>query len=240
MEPFACVVVGAVDYGEADRIVRLLCAEQGRTACMVHRARGGKGRHAGLDVGARVRVELRQGRGGLPSLRHVEVDAVPRQARKDIERLALLAYGCEICAGLAPEHHEATKLYRLLTTWLDLLEGEGTPGVCSRLALEAKALTFAGLAPALLACTRCGLPSEGPMTFDADAGGAQHQHCGAGTGVELRALEALEMLRRTPLADTADLPELPGVRWLLSDFVRHQMGRQLKSRALLEDLSVSG
>lgn len=238
MQPLACVVVGAVDYGDSDRIVRLLSAEQGRSACMVRRARGGKGAAAGLDLGARVRVELRQGRGGLPSLRHVEIDQVPHAARKDIVRLALLAYACEICAGLAPEHEEARNLARLLETWLDLLEGEQTPGACSRFALEAKALTFAGLTPALLHCARCGLPLTSPATFDAEAGGAQHQHCGAGVEVEPRSLEALELLRRTPLANTVDLPELPGVRWLLADFVRFHLGRQVKSRALLEDLSL--
>ena len=230
------VVVGAVDYGAADRIVRLLSAEEGRSAVMARRARSARSRHAGLDVGSLVGVQMRQGRGRLPYVTGVDPVRLPRRARTDLDRLALLAYGCELCAALAPEHHEAPRLFGLLDTWLQLLEEEGTPGPASRVALEAKALTFAGLAPQLVICARCGEPLEDPAVFDPEAGGGVHARCGGGKSVPVRLLHAIEALRRTPTAQSIGYALAPEGWWLLSDFTQHQLAKPLKSRPLLEGL----
>lgn len=230
------VVVGAVDYGEADRIVRLFSAEQGRSAVIARGARSARSRHAALDIGALVRVQLRQGRGPLPYVTGVDAVHLPRRARTDLARLALLAYGCEVCAGLSPEHHETPRLFGLLEAWLRLLEGEGTPGPACRVALEAKALTFAGLTPALIMCARCGEALDDPAVFDPEAGGGLHARCGGGRSVPVGLLRTFEALRRSPMADAVgyDLPREGA--WLLSDFVQYQLGRGLKSRGLLEGL----
>jgi len=236
-DPLLAVVVGAVDYGEADRVVRLFSAEEGRSAVMARHARSSRRRFRGaLDLGTRVRVRRKKGRGGLPLLTGVDVVQVPNRARADLDRIALLAYGCEVCAGLAPEDHEAPRLFKLLVTWLDLLESEGPIGAASRIALESKALTFAGLSPALLTCPRCAFPLDDPAVFDPEAGGGLHLHCGSGRAVRADVLREIEDLRRTPLADTAGRVADPTVRWLLSDFVRHHLGRDLRTRHLLEEL----
>lgn len=236
MTAYDAVVVGTVAVGESSRIVRLLSAERGRHAAVAAGARRSKKRFAGLlDPGTRVRVSLQAGRGELPTITTIDLVAAPRRAREAIERIAALAYGCELCAALAPEDHDAPKLHALLVAWLDLLEGDATPGAASRVALEGKALTFAGLAPRLDRCSRCGLPLADPAVFDATAGGGQHARCGGGAPIAVAALAELEALRRTPLADTPTRPA-PAARWLLADFVRHQLGRALRSRGLVADV----
>lgn len=238
------VVVGTFDTGESDRIVRTLSGRRGRISAIARRARASKKRFAGhFEVGNRLRLELRRGRGDLAVIVDADLLSTPTAARADIDRLALLAYGCELCAALAPEEHEAERLARLLEVWIELLEGEGTPSTASRLALEAKALTFAGLAPALVRCAACGDPLEAPVVFDPEAGGALHGRCGGGRPASPRGLLWLEALRRTPLSATPDLdvpPDAPVDRWLLSDFARHHLGRDLRSRRLLEDLAGLG
>lgn len=231
-------VVGTFDLGEADRIVRTLSAERGRMSVLARGARSSRKRFAGLfEPGNRVLLELRRGRGDLPLVTGADLVQAPRRARADLDRLALLAYGCELCAALAPEQHPAAQLYKLLTVWLDLLEGDDAPGVASRLALEAKALTFAGVAPSLVRCAVCGEPLDAPAVFDAESGGGLHARCGGGRPVRPEDLRLLEALRRTPLADTPGVEAPPAVTWLLSDFARHQLGHDLRSRRLLEDLS---
>ena len=71
------------------------------------------------------------------------------------------------------------------------------PGAAWKVAYEAKALTFAGLAPALVACRVCGLPAEPPMRYDPVAGGAAHSHCegSGGSEVSVAWLEAVEQGR---------------------------------------------
>ncbi|TNE84425.1 MAG: DNA repair protein RecO [Deltaproteobacteria bacterium] len=233
------LVVGAVDLGESDRIMRLLTAERGRISAVARRVRSSGKRWAGvLDVGNHVRLRFGRSRGSLASISEAEAVAAPRRARSDLERVALLAYGCELCAGLAPEDHEASKLWRLLHTWIALLEGPKTPRSASRAALEAKALTFAGLAPRLVHCARCGDLARDPLVFDPDSGGVVHQHCGAGRSILAEHAAVLEGLRRTPLADTVEL-ELPAeVRNALPDFAEYHLGRGLKSRGLVAELGL--
>lgn len=237
-EPRLAVVVGSVDVGESSRIIRLLTAEDGRLAVMVPSARSSKRRWAGLlDAGTQLRVQPKQGRGDLPVLVNADLVVAAKRARTDIERLALLSYGCELCSALAPEHDPAPKLFGLLVSWLALLEGEAVPDLASRLALEAKALTFAGLAPMLVRCARCGELADHPAVFDVASGGMLHGRCGGGATVEVDDLLAIETLRRTPLAETPGRPAPPPFRWLLSDFARWHLGHALRTRGLLEDVT---
>lgn len=230
------VVVGAQDLGEDDRLVRLLTPHLGRIALIARRARATPRQWAGLlDLGTQLSFQLRAGRGELRVIASAERLSSPMRARDELERIALLTYGGELCAALAPEGGEAIALYRLLCTWLDLLEGDATPGAPSVLALEAKALTFAGLMPNLERCSRCDEPLEEPLRFDPEAGGALHLRCGAGETITLAHLQAIARLRRTPLAETTALTE-PSLSRVLANFVEHQARRPLRSRSLVEDL----
>ena len=230
------IVTGSTDFGDAHRIIRLLTPDQGRTAVLARGARTGKKGWAGLlEPGARVGVLLKRGRGPLPLLAEVVAHAVPKRARTDLLRLSQLAYGVELCSALAPEHHEAPKLHRLLSAWLDVLEGDAAPGIATRHALEAKALTFSGFTPALVLCAVCHDRLDEPAVWSHADGGGAHGRCAQGTHVRPEELVRLEALRRTAMAETL------GVRhaeppWLLSDFAQWQLGRGLNSRAMLEEI----
>ena len=231
---FHAVVVGSADLGEADRIVRLLTPELGRLSVVARRARSSKRRFGGvLDVGTRIVAHVSQGK-GMPVLQSADRRGGPEVARTSFERIAQLGYGCELCAGLSPEETAAHKLFRLLEAWLELLEQADAPGVAARLALEAKALTFAGLTPALARCASCGEPLDDPTVFDPAAGGGLHGRCGGGALVPASILVEIEALRRTPMADAVGHPFDRDYRWLLSDFAQYQLGRRLMSRSMLE------
>ena len=234
------VVVGHTDIGEADRIVRLLTAEQGRVSAVARGARRSKKRYAGaLDPGTRLSVELTQGRSRIPSLGNPSIRQAPNRARNDYSRIAYMLYGCELCASLAPENDAAPRLFGLLESWLNLLEADDGPSVASRIALEAKALTFAGLCPALIQCAACLEPLMDTVHFDADSGGGLHPWCGIGQRVHVSVLHRVEQLRRTPLADTSGHP-WTGPVWLLSDFARYHLGHAIKTRSLLMDATLGG
>lgn len=229
------VVVGRSDLGESDRIVRLLTAQLGRISAVARGARRSKKRFAGaLDPGTRLTVSLRQGRGELATLTQATIRQAPNRARTDFYRIAAMLYGCELTASLAPEGGEAERLYGLLDVWLDVLEDLQTVGPASQVALEAKALTFAGLCPALVHCARCGEQMVADGHFDNDAGGALHPWCGVGKRVTLSWLQSVETQRRTPLRDTVGQP-WTGSAWLIADFARYHIGHELKARRLLMD-----
>jgi DNA repair protein RecO (recombination protein O) len=233
------IVVGHHDLGESDRIVRLLTREQGRVDLVARRARASKRRFVGLlEVGTRLAVSWRP-RGELSTLATAELVRAANRARTDLVLIAYLTYGCELVGALAPKHLAAHKLYQLLVVWLDLLEATESPTRASRIALEAKALTFAGLAPALVRSAVTGAPTHGKVRFDMGAGGAVEPEEGRGGLVSSTALEALEHLRRTPLAQTPGMAVPRGCSWLLADFAAHQLGRELRSRSWLAQVEES-
>lgn len=110
-------MVGHVDYGERDRIVRLLCPDHGRISALARGARGSTRRFAGaLDLGNRVEAMLRPGAGELWHLQEASLLRGVEGLRSDLGRLSLMAYACELCAALAREHHPEPRLFGLLDT----------------------------------------------------------------------------------------------------------------------------
>lgn len=239
----AGVVVGHVDLGEADRIVRLLTPAEGRVDALARGARTSRRRFgAALEPGTRVVLTLTQGRGSLPTIADVEVVQLARRPREDLDRLLLLHHGCEVTSHLSEAGASMERELGLLEVWLDLLEGDPAPGERARLAFEAKALTFAGLAPSLRRCARCGEPLDDPARFDLEAGGGVHARCGEGVAVLADDLRELDVDRRAPLAevvaraDGATVP--PSLRWALCAFIEAQTRRPLKARRMwMEGLS---
>ncbi len=227
------IIVGRQDLGESDRIVHLLTQAHGRLDVVARGARRSRKRFGGaIEMGTRVVAAVRSGRGSLQTLTGVDVLSLPMRAREDYDRLLLLGYGCEVLSMLSERELEEVRGYRLLEVWLELLEGEGMPDAASRVAFEAKALTFAGLAPALVRCPVCGESLEGTVRFDLDAGGGVHAWCGRGDEIDAGALAVVEQLRRTPLSDTPGWGVPPEVRWLLAGFIEHHTGRGIRSRTL--------
>ncbi len=234
------IVLGHTDYGERDRIVRIINPELGVVAALARSARASRKRFGGaLEPGNKLQAHLRRGRGTLWHLERVELEDGRLGTRRDLVRLTLLAYCCEVVGRLAQEQQAEPRFFGLLDMAALLLDAmTDAPSTTWRLGFEAKALTFAGLAPVLDRCRVCGLPPESPMRFDPVAGGAAHEHCegSAGTRVSVAWLEAAEAARRTPLRDLIDVEDVHGPPWLLAASIEAQVGRGLQSRTVLAQL----
>jgi len=232
------VVLGLVDYGERDRIVRLLTPDQGRIAALARGARGSRRRFRGvLDLGNRLQVLLRKGRGELWHLQETELLTARLGIRDELLAMALAAYGCELVGAFAREAHPEPRLFGLLEVFLTVLDAAtAAPGPLFRAGLEVKALTCAGFAPVLAACAVCGQPLRDPCGFSPSVGGGLHAHCGAGERVSAAWLAALEHARRTRLVELLDERAPASPPWLLARFAEYHLGRGLKSRGWLETL----
>lgn len=236
------VVVGRHDYGETDRILRILAPDAGRVGVMARGARSPRSRFAALDLGARVRWAARPAKGGLRTLAAAEVVDGRIHLRRSLARLATAAYACELCGALARDEHPEPRLYGLLETALLLLDAaDADPGDAFLAGLEAKALTFAGVGPALDRCAACGGALDGPLVWMPGGGGVRHARCaGAEEGRAIPATvewaRALEAARRAPLRELLDarLPQGPPDALHLA--VAAHLGRALPSRAVLEAL----
>ena len=238
-QPTAAIVVGGIDYGEADRIVRLLSPTLGRVSVLARAARRSNRRFTGaLEAGNRISATVRAGRGELWHLKAAKLEDGRLHARSDLEVLSLLAYACEVCGELARPLHPEPRLFGLLDMALVLLDGvTAPPSPLFRLGLEAKALTFAGLTPTLDRCAICGEAATGALAFDPGAGGVVHTECHRGAELPEGWSDAVEAARRTPLRELIDAPAPRGPTWALSDHIQWHLGRGLKSRSVLAAVS---
>ena len=240
------ILVGQSDYRESDRIVRLLSAEHGLIRAVARSARASRRRFGGsLDPGNKLSAILKRGRGELWHLDEVTLLDGRLRARADLDRLTLLAYACEAVASLARPDTPEPQLFGLLQVACLLIDGgPQPPGAMFRLALEAKALTFAGLTPALVRCVECATPlhTDGPWTFDPTRGGALHARCdrSGGRPVSLPWLRTVEGGRRTPLKELIAAQAPTGPSWLLAEVIEAHTEQQLRSRGVLVSLNPHG
>lgn len=245
----AGIVVGRQDYGDADRVLRVLTAEHGRVALFATAARRARSPFAVLDVGVRAQLAWRAGRGDLGRLARAELLDGRLGLRGDVERIVQAAWLCEVAGALATPEHAEPRLYGLLETALLLLDAASGPvGEAFLAGFEAKALTFAGVAPGLERCAVCGRPvgeeSGEPVGLVAAAGGVLHLACrepgAAWTALEPGYVAALADARRRPLRELLDEPLPEGPPRLLAELVEAHVGHALHARTALAALTGAG
>ena len=234
MERYAddALVLGTLDYGEADRVVTLLTREHGKLTAFAAGARKSKRRFAGaLEPYMRLRVQLVETRGSTVRLDSADIEAGYYRARADLPLIARALYAVELCRELTRDHEPHPELFDLLEGYLRQLDAQEA-GPTSLLAFELSALAHAGLMPRFDACALCGRALGERPRFDPSHGGGVCEACTGrvrdSLGVEaelLSGLRALQEGRREPLP-----PKLRArARWLLNVFIEHHLGRRLKS-----------
>lgn len=242
------ILISRQDYRENDLIVRLLTAEQGLISTVARGARASRRRFGGaLDYGNLLTATVKPGKGELWTLLEVSLQRNRPAIRADLERVAMLGYACESVSALARIDHPEPQLYGLLNVACLLLEHAPTPpGALFRLALEAKALTFAGMRPMLRNCLECLQPLDDPngfpLSYDPQRGGALHNGCDqeGGRRVSIRWLNAVEQARRTPLQELVASRPPAGPLWAMAETIEAHAGRALRSRTVLASLHPFG
>lgn len=231
------ILVGRVDLGEADRVLRWLTPTRGLVATFARGARRARSAFAVLDTAVRATIVARPGRGELYTLLRAEVTEPRVHLREDYDRLVAALHACEVIAALVPAEHREPRQFGLLETAILLLDhASAPPGAAFSAAFDAKALTFAGVCPRLDGCVACGSPPEPRMSWAPAAGGLYHPGCvppdaGPTVPVEARFVVALELARRTPLQELYDAGLPPGPADLLSHSLSALVGRGFRGRA---------
>ncbi|MBQ3969913.1 MAG: DNA repair protein RecO [Clostridia bacterium] len=90
--------------------------------------------------------------------------------RRDIEKLALGQYFCELLAVLAPEESQADDFLRLALNALYFLSKGDRPVSVIKSAFELKLMTMAGFMPDLTCCCECGCYEHENMIFIPESG----------------------------------------------------------------------
>jgi DNA repair protein RecO (recombination protein O) len=235
------LVLGTVDYGEADRLVTLFTRGHGKLTAFAPGARKSQRRFAGaLEPCTLVRAQLVERRGSTLRLDGVDVVRGFHGLRSDLSRIGRALYAVELCRELVRDQEPHPELFEAAARWLGQLD-EGKAGPTSLIAFELQALAMAGLMPRFDACCVCGNPPGLEPRFDPGHGGAVCSNCQArapgAARVDpaiLQALVGLQAGQRTPLP----APARATARGLLNAFIAYQLGRQLRGTEFLRQLGV--
>jgi DNA repair protein RecO (recombination protein O) len=150
------IVLAAIDYGEADRIVTLFTREYGKVRGIARNGKKSVKRFgAALEIFARVRVRLVL-KEGLCSLRNADIMTVFPRIRADLAKIGYAGYACEVIDRFLPEALSNPRIFRLLSAYLDHLDAFPASADDRRF-FEVNLLNIVGYRLSLDRCERCGV-----------------------------------------------------------------------------------
>lgn len=151
------VVVGLMDYREADRIVTFFTRDHGRLSGIARGARRSVKRFGGaLELFARLNVSFAPA-DGMVAISDVDIVSIFPTIRTTLAGIAQGGYACELVAAMAPERLVNQRLFRLLVTYLEHLDTGSFHG-SDRHFFEMNLLNILGYRPPIENCRICGAP----------------------------------------------------------------------------------
>ncbi len=173
------IVLGHIEYGEADRIIKLFTAEKGKITAIAKGVRKIRSRKAGhLEPFTRASLFLAKGR-NLDIITQAETLDSYIGLREDLERLALASYVVEVVDRFTYEEGQNIGIFRLLANTLSRLETLPNAETVVHY-YETRLLDLLGFRPQLFECVNCGSQiREEDQFFSPLTGGVLCPKCGS-------------------------------------------------------------
>ena len=174
------LVIRDLNVGESDRIITILTRDRGVLRASAKGARSVKSRiSTATQLLSHSAFTLFKGREKY-IIDEAETLDVFMGVRRDIEKLALAQYLCELMACAAPQEAEAAIYLRLALNALHLTDSGKRPDDLVKAAAEMRLMTLSGYMPDLVACSRCGSFESDTMYFLPDKASLICDNCAAG------------------------------------------------------------
>lgn len=243
------IVLQIRDYGEADRLVNFLTPEGGRVSGVAKHAKKSRRRFANcLEPLNRVIFHLSpRPRGGLEFIQQGELVQSFPNLRRDLRRLAAAAVLAELAGEVSTPPETTAAIFGTLNLALEHLDAGADPdSLLPPFLLHL--LQLGGIGPRWADCRVCGREPAPPLFFSIPQGGMVCGACRGGAPGPLLPLNpgAWKLLRLAAALPREKLTRLrfpPAQRdqslAVLQNFLRHHLGRTLKSWAFWEKMSRS-
>ena len=242
------IILNSFDYGESDRILAFYTKEFGKLRGIAKGARRSKRRFVGnICPPSYVNLLFYRGNNDLAMVEEASLIYGFPEIKGDVSRYADSCYILELANEMTRDGgHQKPELFEVLLCFLKLVNFSGGSKSLLRF-YEIKLLATLGYMPHLSGCVVCREDfSGGRVFFNSEKGGAV---CGVCSGrlnglIPFSAATAslLGMAGRMPaeklsrlITDEAFTKESEAV---LSDFIRHQTGRELKTKKIIERLGM--
>ncbi len=230
------VVLRSLRFGEADRILHLYSAQEGRIGAIAKGARRPRSRFGGrLEPFFRLNLVLYRGRGDLATVTSASTIDGYGRLRSSGDAIGAAARGCDAVLRLLDAAEPNRPAYNLLCRYLGILDAEGGGGadLGTALAFRLKLALAAGFSPELASCARCG-EAEHLTGFSGAAGGVVCSSCEMGSfGLSEEAHTFMVDALAAPLSDAPEASEraLAQVERAVSETLEHHAHVRLRAAA---------
>ena len=249
------IVLSSMDYGESDKIVTLYTLEFGKIKGIAKGAKRSRKRFVNnLEPFSYIRLLFFQKQGrDLVMLEQADIIKRFDSLFLEIDRIAFGSYCLELLNEMTPEGQKNQKAFELLLKSLIMLD-KGANIRTIVMFFEMKLLSILGYHPHLDACVVCKKPAaragaaETKIFFSSVRSGILCLNCKAMErsliSVSPGTIKFLMLAAKTDV-DKSDRITMPGwaveeCKKIMDDFLRYQLGKELKSKRFLEKIQVMG
>lgn len=153
------------NIGETDRLITILTKEEGIIRAFAKGVKNIKNKNASAtQLFCYSRFVIYKGRDKY-IINEADTKEVFFGLRRDIEKLALAQYFCELALALVPESGEAGDFLRLMLNAFYYLANGKIPSKLIKSVVEMRMLSMAGYMPNLICCKKCGVYESDKMYF---------------------------------------------------------------------------
>lgn len=238
------IVLSHIEYGEADRILKLFTLEKGKISAIAKGVRKIRSRKAGhLEPFTHVNLFLAKGR-NLDIITQAETIDPFLGLRDNLERVAFASYVMELLDRFTYEEGQNVGLFRLLANTLSRLENQPNTETVVHF-FEVRLLDLLGFRPQLFECVECGDSiTEQDQYFSPLLGGVLCPRCGNLRGdawpVEKDVLRYFRHLQRSQWGQVANITIPEGIERKLADLVTryftYLLERKLNSPTFIREV----
>ena len=160
------LIIKQQNIGEQDRLVTILTRECGVIRAFVRQGKNIKSKNcASTGLLCYSEFKLYKGRQDYYTVESARLLNMFSDLRKELTKLSLAEYFCEVSAVVCPTEQEAEEHLRLILNALYLLSKGEVPELLIKSAVEMRLASISGYMPDLLMCPRCGEYESEEMYF---------------------------------------------------------------------------
>jgi len=244
------VVLHTLDYGESDRIATFFTLEFGKIKGIAKGARRSKRRFVNaLEPFSCADIRFSRKGNSLAFVDQCDVVNHFPAIRADLEKSTSASYLVELTGAFTVEGKPSEEVFELLTDFLSIMDKE--PFSLALLSFfEMRLLCLSGFEPIIDRCSLCNRPleAESPYRFSNSRGGLLCGRCEdihpseppLHMGTILSLIYAKDALASSLAEFTLSPRAVRESRRLLGHFIRHILGKELKSLQVLKQLRQMG
>lgn len=171
------LVIREQSIGEADKLITVLTAKHGLIRAFSRGAKKTKSKKlAATSLLSYSEFTFSKSRDAF-SVEDALVKEVFFELRKDVQKMALAQYFCELAYEFCEEDFESEEILRLFLNSLWLLKDDKKPMPFIKAVTELRLMSAGGYMPDLVACEKCGEYETDSMFFSSESGKLYCENC---------------------------------------------------------------